>query len=96
MKRRKYSIYPTEPHKVVVLDASRNKIATNSLINMAKEYLRKEFSGDDYIPFKILNNDGYIWVDFGVQENKFIDGVAEMLNGEFCMYCTVGTGTWRF
>lgn len=96
MKRRKYSIFPTEPHKVVVLDASRNKIATNSLINMAKEYLRKEFSGDDHIPFKILNNDGYIWVDFGVQENKFIDGVAEMLNGEFCMYCTVGTGTWRF
>lgn len=95
MKRRKYSICPAEPHKVVVLDASRNKIAVNSLIIMAKEYLRKEFSGDDYVPFKILNNDGYIWVDFGEQEDEFINGAAEMLNGEFCMYCTVGTGTWR-
>ena len=94
MKRRRYFVYHTEPHKVVVLDASRNKIATNSLINMTKEYLRKEFSGDDYIPFKILNNDGYIWVDFGEQEDDFINGAAEMLNGEFCMYCTVGTGTW--
>ena len=95
MKRRRYSIYPTEPHKVVVLDASRNKIATNSLINMAKEYLRKEFSGDEYVPFKVLNNDGYIWVDFGEQEDNFIDVAANMLNGEFCMYCTVGIGTWR-